>query len=610
MKPKGIWFKEGDLPTFSLRLLPEEWLKREWRDEDRSKKKEDFNSYFSALTLYHVTKEGEIKPLAKMNYDLDTTTGIATISSPVPGFSYYFVIQDILPPNLVSLSKDEQEFEQILINDRKALTNTSSLFLKGTSEKDSLVEIFNNEAKIAAFKNKDVEFTLPLTLNEGNNTLKASATRFLGEFHKKSGFSDNLIITLDTKEPNLELFPFTKNPFDIIIDKETSLEYILSEVADITIKVYDKDGQEVLTKEIKRHAAGKDIFIWNGRDKEEKEVLQGTYTFKVLATDLVGNKSKTQIQTVKIEENYPLYVKFITPSKDTFVISKLFPIKWRADVGMGKDKIKIDLYYQIQKLETKDESWQELARDLSNNGEYIWDTYYLPEEEIYRLKIVAKVLEGTKVDKKAEAVSKSFMIDNDYVPEIDIIYPKEDSCVNSNPDISLGESLPRISWNLSDRDNDFIQCSFYLSDDRGLNWKRILPSKIFLPGKYDLKYPIDHFSESNQALIKIVAYDDKNTTTIHTPLFTLGHLLDSNYRIIHKEGDLSLIFPENSVDQKVRIISHTLDDIKRIDSLKYDNMKKITNISVIPDTLRRLLVYKENNEKYPRFHNLVTLKQY
>jgi flagellar basal-body rod modification protein FlgD len=59
--------------------------------------------------------------------------------------------------------------------------------------------------------------------------------------------------------------------------------------ANVTITIYDESGNPVRTKTLGSQAAGQYQVDWDGRDDSSNRVSDGTYTFKVEATDSNGN---------------------------------------------------------------------------------------------------------------------------------------------------------------------------------------------------------------------------------------------------------------------------------------------------------------------------------
>jgi flagellar hook assembly protein FlgD len=74
----------------------------------------------------------------------------------------------------------------------------------------------------------------------------------------------------------LQNFP---NPFN----PETTIQYNLSESADVTLQIYNVVGQVVRTLVAERQAAGRYRVQWSGSDDRGVPVSSGIYFYKVSA---------------------------------------------------------------------------------------------------------------------------------------------------------------------------------------------------------------------------------------------------------------------------------------------------------------------------------------
>ncbi|MDQ7062632.1 MAG: FlgD immunoglobulin-like domain containing protein [candidate division KSB1 bacterium] len=93
--------------------------------------------------------------------------------------------------------------------------------------------------------------------------------------------NNSLVTTLIGKDvvANTNLFSYSK-------DGSIELGFRLSSPArEVTIEIYDSNGQLVRTLKMEGLSAGEHFFQWNGQDQKGKEVPEGQYTFRVSVKD-------------------------------------------------------------------------------------------------------------------------------------------------------------------------------------------------------------------------------------------------------------------------------------------------------------------------------------
>ena len=79
---------------------------------------------------------------------------------------------------------------------------------------------------------------------------------------------------------------------DVAIDFELD-----SPASEVTIKIYDSDGQLVRTMEKENVAAGDAQYVWDGKDDEGDTVSEGRYRFVINAVDYEGASVETTTYT-------------------------------------------------------------------------------------------------------------------------------------------------------------------------------------------------------------------------------------------------------------------------------------------------------------------------
>jgi len=76
---------------------------------------------------------------------------------------------------------------------------------------------------------------------------------------------------------------------------DTSLMYELDEDGEVTVEIYNEDGEKVATKELGMQSSGEHEFQWDGTDDNGNKLPDGEYSFKVKVADEEGEK--TQLTT-------------------------------------------------------------------------------------------------------------------------------------------------------------------------------------------------------------------------------------------------------------------------------------------------------------------------
>src|SRR5262249_42564320 len=98
--------------------------------------------------------------------------------------------------------------------------------------------------------------------------------------------------------------PFSPNG-DTVKDN-TTIAYTLSEAAMVTVKVYNASNILVRTLiSAASRSAGANSEVWNGENDASSIVADGTYTYKIDATDAAGNAATQQSGTVVVSAMAP-----------------------------------------------------------------------------------------------------------------------------------------------------------------------------------------------------------------------------------------------------------------------------------------------------------------
>jgi len=107
----------------------------------------------------------------------------------------------------------------------------------------------------------------------------------------KYKFSDALLVKLKVQN-KVELMQNSPNPFN----PSTSIKFFIPFQSDVTIKVYDLLGREVVTLINKRMNKGYHIVFWNGKDKLGNQVSSGIYLYRLTAGGFSETKKMTLLK--------------------------------------------------------------------------------------------------------------------------------------------------------------------------------------------------------------------------------------------------------------------------------------------------------------------------
>ncbi|MCD6572683.1 MAG: hypothetical protein J7K95_01135, partial [Thermoplasmata archaeon] len=153
----------------------------------------------------------------------------------------------------------------------------------------------------------------------------------------------------------------------------------------------------------------------NGYYYNQSYSIVGNYNFSISAIDSAGNIGKAN-GTFRIKDKTPPNVKISYPKAGEILRGKV-EIRWNAtDNHDARNKIKITIKYSSDDGAT----WQKIAEDLANDGNYTWNTTGLKDGKEYRLQMIARDTTGNE----GRDVTSRFTIDNT-LPSLEIKKPIE-----------------------------------------------------------------------------------------------------------------------------------------------------------------------------------------
>ena len=105
---------------------------------------------------------------------------------------------------------------------------------------------------------------------------------------KTDGTNSSNKVILSLPENNF-LYQNYPNPFSV----ETSIQYDLAEESDVKITIYDLRGRAIKTLNEGLKDSGQHIFVWDGKNDEDKKVSSGIYFYQLKSKQY--NKTRKMI---------------------------------------------------------------------------------------------------------------------------------------------------------------------------------------------------------------------------------------------------------------------------------------------------------------------------
>jgi len=185
---------------------------------------------------------------------------------------------------LIKLRMENDVFTSASTTPIMALSgNVKSITMSGSNLNVVIIGNFgvNNAETAVSFQHGGIWYDY--FSGEGFNSSGSDSVNLApGEFHiytdKKLATPEEGLVAIDKTDAvnfpkQFKIYPNHPNPFNSL----TTFEYDLEKVSDVTIKIFDLLGREIYTEKIGCQSPGKYRFVWNGFDKNGREVHSGIY---------------------------------------------------------------------------------------------------------------------------------------------------------------------------------------------------------------------------------------------------------------------------------------------------------------------------------------------
>ncbi|MDD5779307.1 MAG: Ig-like domain-containing protein, partial [Candidatus Thermoplasmatota archaeon] len=131
----------------------------------------------------------------------------------------------------------------------------------------------------------------------------------------------------------------------------------------------------------------------------------GTYEYAFYAVDTTGNGYTSPLRTFTVQDKTPPQVEVVYPDGGEYVSGKVL-VEWNVTDNYDDPE---DLTVTLKYSADNGASWQNIASDLDNLGEYEWDTTGLADGTRYRVKVNVYDTTGNMGTDISDA---SFTVDN------------------------------------------------------------------------------------------------------------------------------------------------------------------------------------------------------
>lgn len=291
-------------------------------------------------------------------------------------------------------------------------------------------------------------------------------------------------ITIEKDKPAITNVTDSPDPYTAAGSMLSTINYTLSENANVNIKIYDSNNNLVKSLLDGQVTAGAKTITWNGKDDSAKPAQNGVYTYKINASDSFNNAADEVQGTITIDRGAPITLTLYGHKPD--------PVRLYSRITYGIDQIgyvRLNIY----------DSNNNLVRSLINNVKRNAGIYYTTwtgrnnsnaavPSGVYIYTIEAEDLNGNisgpfsgtiTVDRTGPEIIDLSVSENPFVPNGDnsasISYKlSEDGKVTvnifSNNNVLLKTIINRVqqpignnlvAWNGKDKYNDFTADGIY-----------------------------------------------------------------------------------------------------------------------------------------------------
>lgn len=492
-------------------------------------------------------------------YKLTVVDGAGNSSTPITGT----VVADKTAPQITSVSASAAPFAATETNSIPIdynLSEKSRVTIKVYSSTGLLINTLENNALKNAGDNTvnwDGKNSTGAVVNDGIYTIKVDAVNLVG----LKALQKTITVTLDRYDSFITSVMDTPDIFKATGSTVTAIKYTTTQTASVSLNLYDSN--DVLVKTLFNNSvnAGNFSVSWNGKDTSGNLVEDGVYTYKLNATNTLGNAAGEIIGTITVDKTAPSISNLNNNTaliKDTSPLIVSYTLSENAKVTVtivdsANRIIKTLALNEVQKAGDNTVNWDGYisGTTLSADGGY---------------KVVVKAVDYVLLN--ATPVMQDFTIDR-FTPSI--------TAVSDTADPFKVTGLTKVSIKYTLSESSVVTLKVYNSDDvlvktlvNGVT--KVGAQTVYWDGKDEngnlvedavYTYKIDAVDLAGNAASQAsgTITTDKTPTSITAPSSltfnwtTPGDKLDINYTLA--EASKVTVTIHNSAGTLVRTLSNS-----------------------------------------------------
>ncbi len=263
-------------------------------------------------------------------------------------------------------------------------------------------------------------------------------------------------IIVERLNPSITAVMDNPDPFDPVTDLENTITYTISENAVVNIGIYNESNMLIKDLGSKEATMGSNNASWDGTDEDGQIVGNGTYTYKINATDAFDKPSKTVTGTISIGElDFPVISNFsANPNPFTPTGSNTTTITYNISKNAVVNVAVYDLANNLVKSLENDVSKKAGTQSTLWDGKNLAD--YIVQNGNFIVRITAVDTDGIEAEPLSGSITVTGQTGND---ETQIITEVADY---PDPFIISEHNNSEISFNLSV--NAYLKLNIYDSN--------------------------------------------------------------------------------------------------------------------------------------------------
>lgn len=235
------------------------------------------------------TKVGTLEVLSST---MDSNITYSLVSGQADTYNHLFTIKnDVLHVDSI-LTTGKKSIRIQATDGDKTFEQPGYILVKGDKNLDSVTYQSGEELlldkKFTKFDTTEKDTTITTTMDS------IKYVKYRDSIDSKSSKKDqSTFTTIDEQDNNLNISSFYPNPFT----HKTSLTYSLDERSNVSLKIFNINGE--LVQQVKRNhqSSGSHTLQWNGQSEKGQSIEKGTYIYSL---EIQNTRSKTERKSGKL----------------------------------------------------------------------------------------------------------------------------------------------------------------------------------------------------------------------------------------------------------------------------------------------------------------------